>query len=352
MPDDSSGIYSVPAGTIVTTGDTILPSQHNPWANDSASAISNRFSKDGRAPATGNWNINNFRITGLGAPVASGDAVNKAYADDVKSPWIDIASAATTDIGSISSQNVRVTGAVTITSFGTSVAGTFRRVRFESTPLVTYNATSLILPGGVSFTASSGDVLEMVSEGSGNWRCVGVLSASSRVRPSFELIETKTISGTPTNLDFTGLSSAYDSYDLVLRGLVPTTNASDLWLRVSTDGGATFITGSAYNWGRRQFAFGSTASDLTASADSKVILANNVSNLTSVSGVKGNLQVIIPATGRGYAGWALASHTGSSEYNSRGDCGFDASVNAIRLLWGSGSTFQNVNSVSLYGRRK
>lgn len=83
MPDDSSGNYSVPAGTIVNTGDTILPSQHNPWATDSSNAISNRFSKDGRAPATGNWNLNNFRITGLGAPVASNDAVNKTYADGI-----------------------------------------------------------------------------------------------------------------------------------------------------------------------------------------------------------------------------------------------------------------------------
>lgn len=81
MPDDSNGIYSVPAGTIVSTGDTILPSQHNPWANDSASAISNRFSKDGRAPATGNWNLNSFRITGLAAPASGGDAVNKDYSD-------------------------------------------------------------------------------------------------------------------------------------------------------------------------------------------------------------------------------------------------------------------------------
>lgn len=83
MPDDSSGIYSLPAGTIVSTGDTILPSQHNPWANDNANAMSNRFSKDGRAPATGNWNLNNFRITNLGAPVATTDAATKAYADAV-----------------------------------------------------------------------------------------------------------------------------------------------------------------------------------------------------------------------------------------------------------------------------
>lgn len=83
MPDDSNGVYSLPAGTIVSTGDTILPSQHNPWANDNANAMSNRFSKDGRAPATGNWNLNNFRIANLGTPSASTDAANKTYVDAV-----------------------------------------------------------------------------------------------------------------------------------------------------------------------------------------------------------------------------------------------------------------------------
>lgn len=81
MPDDSNGNYTVPSGTLVNTGDTVLPSQHNPWANDSASAISNRFSKDGRAPATGNWNLNGFRITQLGTPSAAGDATTKTYVD-------------------------------------------------------------------------------------------------------------------------------------------------------------------------------------------------------------------------------------------------------------------------------
>jgi len=81
MPDDFSGNYTVPSGTLVNTGDTVLPSQHNPWASDSATAISNRFSKDGRAPATGNWNLNNFRITLLGAPSATTDAATKGYVD-------------------------------------------------------------------------------------------------------------------------------------------------------------------------------------------------------------------------------------------------------------------------------
>lgn len=81
MPDDSNGIYNVPSGTLVNTGDTVLPSQHNPWALDSSQAISNRFSKDGRSPATGDWDINNFRLKQVGDPTASGDAANKNYVD-------------------------------------------------------------------------------------------------------------------------------------------------------------------------------------------------------------------------------------------------------------------------------
>lgn len=88
MPDDSNGVHSLPPGTIVNSGDTILPSQHNPMANDLSSGLTARFSKDGRAPATGTWNLNTFRITNLGAPTANADATTKAYVD---SATLDVA---------------------------------------------------------------------------------------------------------------------------------------------------------------------------------------------------------------------------------------------------------------------
>lgn len=86
--------------------------------------------------------------------------------------WVDVASATTTDIGAAASENVRITGTTTITGLGTVAAGTFRRVRFAGALTLTYNATSLILPGAVSITTAAGDVAEFISEGSGNWRCV------------------------------------------------------------------------------------------------------------------------------------------------------------------------------------
>lgn len=84
-------------------------------------------------------------------------------------PETTIASASTTDLGSVSSQNVSITGTTTITSFGTASAGTIRAGRFTGVLTLTYNATSLILPGQANITTAAGDSFRAVSLGSGNW---------------------------------------------------------------------------------------------------------------------------------------------------------------------------------------
>ncbi len=90
---------------------------------------------------------------------------------------VAIASAATTDLGSVRDYRMNVTGTVTITSFG---AGTNLRklLRFSGALTLTYNATSLILPTAADITTAAGDVAEFVSDASGNWRCVNYERAS------------------------------------------------------------------------------------------------------------------------------------------------------------------------------
>lgn len=85
----------------------------------------------------------------------------------------DIPSAATTDIGAATGNFVHVTGTTTITALGTIQAGTRRIVRFAGALVLTHNATSLILPTGANITTAANDAATFVSEGSGNWRCVG-----------------------------------------------------------------------------------------------------------------------------------------------------------------------------------
>jgi hypothetical protein len=85
----------------------------------------------------------------------------------------DIASATTTDIGAATGVYVHVTGTTTITGLGTVAAGAMRWVVFDGALLLTHNATSLILPSGANITTAAGDGGLFVSEGSGNWRCLG-----------------------------------------------------------------------------------------------------------------------------------------------------------------------------------
>ncbi len=81
----------------------------------------------------------------------------------------DVASATTTDLGAVTSAAIRVTGTTTITGFGTVAAGTLRKGYFAGVLTLTYNATSMILPGAANITTVAGDRFIALSLGSGNW---------------------------------------------------------------------------------------------------------------------------------------------------------------------------------------
>lgn len=89
--------------------------------------------------------------------------------------WTDgntIASGTTTDLSTVQGMYVSVSGTSTITSFGTAKAGWMKYLRFTGVATITYNATSMILPGAASITTTAGATAIFVSEGSGNWRCL------------------------------------------------------------------------------------------------------------------------------------------------------------------------------------
>lgn len=88
--------------------------------------------------------------------------------------WSDtqVASAATCDIGAAATAFIEITGTTTITSFGT-VANRLRFVRFSGSLTLTYNGTSLVLPGTKSIITRAGDWGIFRSDASGDWRCIG-----------------------------------------------------------------------------------------------------------------------------------------------------------------------------------
>lgn len=116
-----------------------------------------------RSLGSGNWvEVGRRRATAVKAK------------DDNARQGSTIASASTTDLSAATGHFVDVSGTTTITAFGTAPAGVERVVRFTGALQITYNATSLILPGAVNFTTEAGDVLTFYSLGSGNWICTGV----------------------------------------------------------------------------------------------------------------------------------------------------------------------------------
>jgi len=86
----------------------------------------------------------------------------------VEAAEVDVASAATCDIGAAESMNVRITGTAGISSFGTAAAGVRRWVRFGGVLTIT-NGASLAIQGGSNITTAAGDSGEAVSLGGGSW---------------------------------------------------------------------------------------------------------------------------------------------------------------------------------------
>lgn len=89
-----------------------------------------------------------------------------------------LTAAATVHLALATGNFVHVSGTTTITSFGNLPAGSRFIVCFDDAVVVTYNATSLLIPGAANITTTAGDCMMLISEGSGNWRVVGYFPGS------------------------------------------------------------------------------------------------------------------------------------------------------------------------------
>jgi len=107
--------------------------------------------------------------TGLDDNFRAIQAVIRKY---LASAGSNMASGATVDLSTADGFYINITGTTTITALGTESAGIQYLLKFAGILTLTHNATSLILPAGTSITTTAGDLALMISEGSGNWRCV------------------------------------------------------------------------------------------------------------------------------------------------------------------------------------
>lgn len=104
------------------------------------------------------------------------------FGASVFGPQDTLASNTTTDLGTAGSNNVLITGTTTINSFGTSATlqNPIYFIQFSGVLTLTYNATSMILPGAANITTAANDsaIVEFINA-LGYWRMVAYFSGSS-----------------------------------------------------------------------------------------------------------------------------------------------------------------------------
>ena len=229
MARNGSGTYNR-AVSPYTAGTTITAATVNQEMDDIATALTGSMARDGQSPATANIPMGGNRITGLANAVANTDAATLGQVDGRAE--VDLASAGTTDIGAAASNNVRITGTTTITSFGTAANGVTRELRFAGALTLTHNATSLFLPGAANIITAAGDTATVVSLGSGNW----VVTAYQRAL-SFGINLGASVSSTSgSSIDFTGIPAGVRRVTAMFSGL-STNGTLNPGIRLGTSGG-------------------------------------------------------------------------------------------------------------------
>lgn len=165
----------------------------------------------------------------------------------------NIASATTTDLGTISSHVANVTGTTTINSFGSTAATSnpIYVVTFAGALTLTNNNTSLILPSAANITTAANDSLTAEYLGSGNWqvlsysRASGVaVSVSATASPAVNKL--KIINGTSAPTTTTQITASSAILGNSSGNTVLASNVSVL-LSTATSGAGGLDTGSIAN---------------------------------------------------------------------------------------------------------
>lgn len=194
-------MYSLPAGYLAVTGETIQATQHNPPLEDIKDALTARLMRSGAAPMTGPLKIADgavgapglafntapthgiYKTTdGWGVAVAGALVAEFKTAETVISnPFRaaktvtfkdggDIASASALTLGDGNVFNI--TGTTTITSIATKGIGTIVWLRFAAVLTLTHHSTDLILQTVANITTAAGDWCVMEEYAVGDWRMI------------------------------------------------------------------------------------------------------------------------------------------------------------------------------------
>lgn len=115
--------------------------------------------------------LNDLYYTTLGGQAGTALAAEDALAA-LQKKGADIASAATINLDTATGDFVHITGSTGPVTAITLASGDQCVTVFDSTPTLTYNATTLILPTSANIVAAAGDAAIWRGDGAGNARCI------------------------------------------------------------------------------------------------------------------------------------------------------------------------------------
>ena len=163
------------SGIVVAVGDMAICKTDGTVAGTQA-AVESSWNILEKNVDFGNITITGGTINGVIIGATAPAAGTFTYVNWAKATTI--ADSATPAIGAALGNVVDLDGTTTITGFDNVDAGITRFVTFNAVRILTYNATSMILPGASNIQTAVNDRAIFISLGSGNWRCQCYLKAN------------------------------------------------------------------------------------------------------------------------------------------------------------------------------
>lgn len=398
MPRNGSGTYALPAGQPVVTGTVISSSVFNTLTADLATEMTNSTDKDGQTVVTADWDFNGnaiimdtdgdskidmptddqWDLTLGGVLELSLTAAKADNLDDISAlavtnsnfivgdgaDWVaESGDTARISLGVGSTDSptfagLALTADLTVPNGGTG-ASTFTDgavLLGSGTGAITaldVTAKGSILAGDGTTdpvalaVGADGLVLEAASgEASG-------LKWGSKSSASMVFISAATASSDAT-IEFTGIDSTYDEYEIHLLNVIPATDIVSLYFRTSTDGGSTFDSGvSDYAYGNL-YGAGATPTAATDTAAAFILLCPSVGSAANEAGVSGVLRLVRPSeatyTSAWMTGYFVDSSARPSPFTSCGNRSAAEDVDAIQFLFNTGNVESGL--FALYGVKR
>ncbi len=213
-------------------------------------------------------------------------------------------------------------------------------------------------------TLDAADQLTVWDDDVGTERRITVANARATLG-GWVLLQSQTAGAPVSSIDFTtGIDSTYDAYALVIKAFVPSTDDTQLLLRVATSGPTWQSGAGAYAWAGTFVGPGGTASGdgssvgspTTAIPLSLISTTNNKVGNTSGEGFDCIVFITSPSStlNRKRVSWQGVYTSASGQeisVNGGGAYGATSAIVGLRLLFSSGN-IAATSSASLYGFRQ